>query len=114
MPHTFRMPDIGEGLTEAEIIKWFVSVGDTVEVDQILVEVETAKTVVEIPSPFAGTITAINVREGETVEVGAVLFVINGEPNTPPPPLLSPFEGGRQSEARAMQGDREAGGRQSE
>jgi 2-oxoisovalerate dehydrogenase E2 component (dihydrolipoyl transacylase) len=73
------MPDIGEGLTEAEIIKWFVKVGDTVEIDQILVEVETAKTVVEIPSPFAGTVTAIAVHEGEIIEVDAVLFVVGGE-----------------------------------
>ena len=79
MPQEFRMPDIGEGLTEAEIIRWFVDVGDTVEIDQILVEVETAKTVVEIPSPFAGTITRILASEGETVDVDAVLFVINGD-----------------------------------
>ncbi len=73
------MPDIGEGLTEAEIIKWFVKVGDTVDIDQILVEVETAKTVVEIPSPFAGKITSIAAAEGETVDVDAVLFVIGGD-----------------------------------
>jgi 2-oxoisovalerate dehydrogenase E2 component (dihydrolipoyl transacylase) len=79
MPQEFHMPDIGEGLTEAEIIKWFVDVGDTVEIDQILVEVETAKTVVEIPSPFAGTITSILASEGETVDVDAVLFVIDGD-----------------------------------
>ncbi len=79
MSQEFRMPDIGEGLTEAEVIKWFVEVGDSVEIDQILVEVETAKTVVEIPSPFAGTITSITAHEGETVEVGGVLFVVGGE-----------------------------------
>jgi len=78
------MPDIGEGLTEAEIIKWFVKVGDTVEIDQILVEVETAKTVVEIPSPFVGTVTSIAAREGEIVEVDAVLFVIGGEGDAAP------------------------------
>ena len=80
------MPDIGEGLTEAEIIKWFVKVGDTVEVDQVLVEIETAKTVVEIPSPFAGVVTSIAVQEGEIVQVDAVLFVIGGEPPTGLPP----------------------------
>ncbi len=73
------MPDFGEGLTEAEIVKWFVKVGDTVDVDQILVEVETAKTVVEIPSPFEGTITRILANEGDTIEVGSVLFVVGGE-----------------------------------
>ncbi len=87
------MPDIGEGLTEAEIIKWFVAVGDTVKVDQLIVEVETSKTVVEIPSPFAGTITAINVREGETVEVGAVLFIVDGASATDPTSPASPLYG---------------------
>jgi len=72
MSHEFLMPDIGEGLTEAEIIRWFVTVGDSVETDQILVEVETAKTVVEIPSPFEGTITSIFATEGTTIEVGSV------------------------------------------
>jgi len=79
MSHEFRMPDIGEGLTEAEVIQWFVAVGDTVEEDQALVEIETAKTVVEIPSPFAGIVTSINVHEGGIIEVGDVLFVIGGE-----------------------------------
>ena len=78
MSKEFRMPDIGEGLTEAEILKWFVDVGTTVEVDQTLVEVETAKTVVEIPSPFAGTITSIHFHEGEIVEVGEILFIVDG------------------------------------
>ncbi len=86
MSYEFRMPDIGEGLTEAEILRWFVKVGDDVEMDQLLVEIETAKTVVEIPSPVAGTITSIHAGEGETVEVGAVLFTVDGEPT----PSLSP------------------------
>jgi pyruvate dehydrogenase E2 component (dihydrolipoamide acetyltransferase) len=77
------MPDIGEGLTEAEIIKWFVKLGDMVEIDQVLVEIETAKTVVEIPSPYSGTVTSINVQEGETVEVGAILFIIGGTAEKP-------------------------------
>ena len=85
MSQEFRMPDIGEGLTEAEIIKWFVKVGDTVEIDQILVEVETAKTVVEIPSPFAGTVTSIAAHAGEIVAVEAVLFVVGGEFEPTPP-----------------------------
>ncbi|MCB1247048.1 MAG: 2-oxo acid dehydrogenase subunit E2 [Acidimicrobiia bacterium] len=72
----FRLPDIGEGLTEAEIVQWHVEVGDTVGIDQIIVEVETAKTVVEIPSPFAGTITSIAAAPGATVEVGDTLFTI--------------------------------------
>jgi pyruvate/2-oxoglutarate dehydrogenase complex dihydrolipoamide acyltransferase (E2) component len=83
MPQEFRMPDIGEGLTEAEIIKWFVEVGDVVQIDQVLVEIETAKTVVEIPSPYNGTVTSISVQEGETVEVGAILFVVGGRTDEP-------------------------------
>ena len=78
MPKEFRMPDIGEGLTEAEILKWFIDVGAAVEIDQILVEVETAKTVVEIPSPFSGTITSIHAGVGETIEVGEILFIVDG------------------------------------
>ena len=73
------MPDIGEGLTEAEIVQWHVEVGDSVSVDQIIVEVETAKTVVEIPSVFAGTITHIAAEPGDTVLVGDVLFVVDGD-----------------------------------
>ncbi len=77
----FRLPDIGEGLTEAEIVQWHVEVGDTVAVDQVIVEVETAKTVVEIPSPFAGVITGIIAKPGDTVEVGDVLFQIGDGTN---------------------------------
>lgn len=75
----FRLPDIGEGLTEAEIVQWFVAVGDTVTIDQAIVEVETAKTVVEISSPFAGVISRLGAQPGDTVEVGDILFVVGGE-----------------------------------
>ena len=92
MPQEFRMPDIGEGLTEAEVITWFVDIGAPITLDQILVEVETAKTVVEIPSPFSGTITSILVQEGETVEVGEILFIVDGDPEASPqdPGIASP------------------------
>ena len=76
MIHEFHLPDIGEGLTEAEIVAWLVGVGDTVTVDQPIVEVETAKTTVEIPAPFDGTITSLVGSEGDVVAVGDVLFVI--------------------------------------
>lgn len=82
MSHTFRMPDLGEGLTEAAVITWFVEVGDTIEVDQPLVEVDTGKTVVELPSPVNGTITSIMVAEGETVEVNAILYIVDGDHET--------------------------------
>jgi pyruvate dehydrogenase E2 component (dihydrolipoamide acetyltransferase) len=79
MAHEFRLPDIGEGLAEAEIVRWLVPVGGRVEQDQPVVEVETDKAVVEIPSPYAGVVLAHGAGEGETVEVGAVLVVIGEE-----------------------------------
>nr|WP_155841385.1 dihydrolipoamide acetyltransferase family protein [Agromyces luteolus] len=68
------MPDLGEGLTESEIVAWRVQVGDHVELNQIIADVETAKAVVELPSPFEGTVTALHAAEGETVNVGEKLF----------------------------------------
>lgn len=75
----FALPDVGEGLTEAEIVTWRVQVGDTVAVNDVLVEIETAKSVVELPSPFAGVVTAILVDEGSTVPVGTPLVTIADE-----------------------------------
>ncbi|MBM7517107.1 dihydrolipoamide acetyltransferase family protein [Nocardioides nitrophenolicus] len=72
----FKLPDVGEGLTEADILAWHVGVGDVVEVNQPLVEIETAKSVVELPSPAAGTITALHVEVGQTVAVGTVIVSI--------------------------------------
>jgi pyruvate dehydrogenase E2 component (dihydrolipoamide acetyltransferase) len=79
MPREFRLPDIGEGLTEAEIVRWLVAEGESVEADQPIVEVETDKAVVEIPSPYAGVVISHGGAEGEVIEVGAVLVTI-GEP----------------------------------
>lgn len=79
MPRDFKLPDIGEGLTEAEIVRWLVAEGETVAADQPLVEVETDKAVVEIPSPFAGVVLQHGGAEGDVIEVGQVLAVI-GEP----------------------------------
>ena len=79
MAHEFRLPDIGEGLTEAEIVRWLVPEGERVEADQPVVEVETDKAVVEIPSPYAGTVLRHGGAEGETISVGAVLVVIGDE-----------------------------------
>ncbi|MGX5694935.1 dihydrolipoamide acetyltransferase family protein [Agromyces soli] len=72
--HDFALPDLGEGLTESELVAWRVSVGDRIELNQIVADVETAKAVVELPSPFAGVVTALHATPGETVEVGAPLF----------------------------------------
>ena len=67
MIRDFALPDLGEGLTESEIVAWRVKVGDHVELNQIIADVETAKAVVELPSPFEGTVTALHAAEGETV-----------------------------------------------
>jgi pyruvate/2-oxoglutarate dehydrogenase complex dihydrolipoamide acyltransferase (E2) component len=77
--YEFKLPDLGEGLTEAEIARWLVAEGDRVEEDQPLVEVQTDKTTVEIPSPRAGTVLKVLVPEGEIAPVGAVLVVIGEE-----------------------------------
>jgi len=81
MIRDFPLPDLGEGLTESEIVAWRVAVGDRVELNQIVADVETAKAVVELPTPYAGVITALHAAEGETVNVGAPLFSCDtGEP----------------------------------
>ncbi|EKU46072.1 branched-chain alpha-keto acid dehydrogenase subunit E2 [Brevibacterium casei S18] len=72
----FILPDLGEGLTEAELISWKVAVGDTVHVDQMVVEVESAKSVVELPCPFAGTVVALHAEAGDTVEAGQALLSV--------------------------------------
>lgn len=79
MEREFLLPDIGEGLTEAEIVRWLVPEGGKVEADQPVVEVETDKAVVEIPSPFAGIVVRHGGAEGETIKVGSVLVVIGEE-----------------------------------
>jgi 2-oxoisovalerate dehydrogenase E2 component (dihydrolipoyl transacylase) len=73
---TFLLPDVGEGLTEAEIVQWRVRPGDTVAVNDVIVEIETAKSLVELPSPFAGTVGEVLVAEGQTVNVGAPIITI--------------------------------------
>lgn len=70
----FDLPDVGEGLTEAEIVSWKVKVGDTVSVNQIIVEIETAKSLVELPCPFAGVVTQLLANEGDTVNVGSPII----------------------------------------
>ena len=72
----FNLPDVGEGLTEAEVVRWRVQVGDNVVVNQIIVEIETAKAVVELPCPFQGTVSGIHVDEGETAPVGSPLISV--------------------------------------
>lgn len=73
---TFLLPDLGEGLTEAEIVRWLVAEGDEIRVDQPVVEVETAKCAVEVPSPYAGRVTGLHGKAGETVDVGKPLISV--------------------------------------
>ena len=75
----FRLPDVGEGLVEAEIVSWKVKPGDTVKLNDTVVEIETAKSLVELPVPFAGTITELLVPEGETVPVGTPIIAVETE-----------------------------------
>ena len=86
MSQIFPLPDVGEGLTEAEILSWKVAVGTEVAINDVLVEIETAKSVVELPSPFAGTVEALLVAEGETVEVGTPIISISGGDSAPAAP----------------------------
>ncbi|MCL6735685.1 dihydrolipoamide acetyltransferase family protein [Streptomyces neyagawaensis] len=72
----FRLPDLGEGLTEAEIVEWKVAVGDTVTIDQIVVEVETAKAAVEVPVPYAGTVLRLHAEAGTALAVGEPLITV--------------------------------------
>jgi 2-oxoisovalerate dehydrogenase E2 component (dihydrolipoyl transacylase) len=93
MSKQFLLPDLGEGLTEAEIISWLVAPGDIIAIDQLVVEVESAKSVVELPSPYGGRVERLDVAEGQTVEKGGALLTIanldesgehdQGEPESP-------------------------------
>ncbi|WP_432512959.1 dihydrolipoamide acetyltransferase family protein [Kineococcus sp. SYSU DK001] len=77
MNQRFALPDVGEGLTEAEIVAWKVKPGDAVAVNDVLVEIETAKSLVELPSPWAGTVSELLVAEGDTVDVGTHIVVVD-------------------------------------
>src|SRR5215813_15256643 len=92
MAYSFYMPDIGEGVVEGEIVAWKVKEGDTVKLDQPIVEVMTDKATVELPSPRAGTIVKINYKDGQICPVGKILVVIDEDgaadaraPVSPPP-----------------------------
>jgi pyruvate dehydrogenase E2 component (dihydrolipoamide acetyltransferase) len=83
---TFVLPDVGEGLTEAEIVQWRVAPGDSVAVNDVIVEIETAKSLVELPSPYSGTVGELLASEGSTVEVGAPIITIGStDAGTPAP-----------------------------
>ncbi|MEU5990576.1 2-oxo acid dehydrogenase subunit E2 [Spirillospora sp. NPDC047418] len=89
-PRLFKLPDVGEGLTEAEIVKWHVQPGDTVEDGQTIVEIETAKAIVELPCPFDGVVAELLVSEGETVDVGVPIIAVGTEGGAVATPVSEP------------------------
>jgi pyruvate dehydrogenase E2 component (dihydrolipoamide acetyltransferase) len=106
----FRLPDLGEGLAEAEIVQWLVAAGDRVAVNQPLVEVETAKAVVELPSPFAGLLVATHGAAGDTISVGTVLITVEDDETAEPataagsPPAAGARTGGAPDQAPSLPG----------
>src|SRR5690606_3987510 len=95
----FTLPDVGEGLTEAEIVTWKVAPGDTVAINDVIVEIETAKSLVELPSPYAGVVGELLVAEGTTIEVGAPIITIESDaaataPSAPAAPAAPAEEAG--------------------
>src|SRR5881394_746468 len=100
MAYEFKLPDLGEGLTEGEVARWLVSEGDEIAEDAPLVEIQTDKATVEIPSPAAGVVSRILVAEGDVVPVGTVLVVI-GEDGAAPS-VLAASQG--QSPGRGQKG----------
>ncbi|MFE6868899.1 dihydrolipoamide acetyltransferase family protein [Kitasatospora sp. NPDC057692] len=97
----FKMPDVGEGLTEAEILSWYVKPGDTVTDGQVVCEVETAKAAVELPIPFTGTVEQLFFPEGATVDVGTVIIsvAVAGEAGAPSAPAAAPAPAAAAAEA---------------
>jgi 2-oxoisovalerate dehydrogenase E2 component (dihydrolipoyl transacylase) len=111
MSFEFPLPDVGEGLTEADIVAWKVAPGDTVTVNQILVEIETAKSLVELPSPQAGTVGALLVEEGQTIEVGTPIIRFGGDDSNAeeaPAPAGAPAPGSAEKSTDAS-GDADGG-----
>ncbi len=107
----FNLPDLGEGLTEGEILKWLVSVGDTIELNQPIVEVETAKAAVEIPAKWAGKVVEIHHPEGSVVEVGAPIIAIDTDPSgsSAPAAPADDMSGGVAARAEATSAEPGAG-----
>ncbi|MCB7134964.1 dihydrolipoamide acetyltransferase family protein [Cellulosimicrobium marinum] len=110
----FKLPDAGEGLTEAEIVHWHVGVGDRVTVNDTIVEIETAKSLVDLPSPFTGVVSEILVPEGVTVEVGVPIVVVDTDPDGTAPAPVAPAatvpDGADAAPARTAPAASEGGG----
>lgn len=103
----FLLPDVGEGLTEAEIVSWKVAPGDPVSINQVLVEIETAKSLVELPSPFAGVVVGLLVAEGATVDVGTPIIAVSsptgveGSAGASPDSVVAVAEAGMPADAES-------------
>ena len=106
----FRLPDVGEGLTEADIVSWHVKPGDEVTVNQVIVEIETAKAVVELPSPFDGVVAQLLVAEGQTVAVGTpiIAVAVAGSPGAAP---AQPVTSGPAGATASPAGEQDEAGR---
>ena len=89
----FKLPDLGEGLTDGEVVRWLVAVGDAIELNQPIVEIETAKAVVEIPAPYAGTVVKLHAGEGESLDVGAPLISVDTGGGAAAPAAAGPGPG---------------------
>ncbi|WP_205315110.1 biotin/lipoyl-containing protein, partial [Nonomuraea lactucae] len=85
MRREFKLPDVGEGLTEAEIVRWHVKEGDAVKVNQIVVEIETAKSIVELPIPWDGVVAGLMAGEGDTIDVGVPIIAVDTAEDGPSP-----------------------------
>ncbi len=109
MAYEFKLPDLGEGLTEGEIARWLVRVGQTVDEDDPLVEIQTDKTTVEIPSPAAGIVAEIRAEEGAVVPVGQVIVVIGADGDVQPAEEQPRAEPAPQQDARAVDSGRGRG-----
>ncbi|MGQ0629846.1 MAG: dihydrolipoamide acetyltransferase family protein [Sporichthyaceae bacterium] len=101
----FKLPDVGEGLADGEILTWFVAVGDHVRTNQRLVEIETAKAAVELPSPYEGVVVELLYSPGDVVDVGAPIITIETEPDSAAPEVAAPAAAATAAVADAMGGE---------
>ncbi|SDP25263.1 pyruvate dehydrogenase E2 component (dihydrolipoamide acetyltransferase) [Arthrobacter sp. ok909] len=106
-PKVFLLPDLGEGLTEAELVHWLVAVGDEIRVDQPIAEVETAKSMVEVPSPYAGTVAVLHGEPGQTLDVGKPLISVTPAGAAVVEPAASPVVEPAETEDAAAETYRE-------
>lgn len=108
MAYEFKLPDLGEGITEGEVVRWRVKEGDAVEEHQVVLEIETDKAIVEVPSPKKGKVARLNAEEGDTVHVGEALLTIELEGETPEAPETEKAEEAEEAPGTGEEGKRAA------